>query len=270
MTTLLTALALGLFAQSATAHELWLEPLDYQVAPGGQLQSAIVNGENFEGTRLPYLPQRFRHFIVMTDGRSVQVPGRPGDTPALNMTAQTEGLNVVAYQSTASTITYAEWAKFQKFATHKDFPDIRARHDARGLPESDFKEAYTRFSKSLIGVGNSVGQDRRVGLETELVALTNPYTDNMAGGMRVQLFYGQNVRADEQVEVFAKAPDGSVTVTYVRTNGDGIATVPVQPGYAYQLDAVVLREPVPAIADSTGAAWETLWANLTFSVPSGS
>jgi hypothetical protein len=182
------------------------------------------------------------------------------------MTASREGLNIVAYQSTAATITYANWEKFQKFVDHKDFGDVRPAHDARGLPDADFTESYTRYSKSLIGVGEGVGADVRIGLETEIVALTNPYTDDLTDGMQVQLFYGQDVRSDEQIEVFAKAPSGDVTVTLVRTNGDGIATIPVQSGTAYQLDAVVLRDATgQTLAD--GSVYETLWANLTFQAP---
>ena len=264
---LLSVIAVGVCAQAAAAHELWLEPIEYQVPAGGQLQSVIVNGETFDGTKLPYLPQRFVQFTVSVDGATTDVPGRPGDTPAMTMAAPDEGLTVVAFQSTVATLTYTEWAKFLKFSAHKDFPDIEARHDARGLPREGFKEAYTRFSKSLIGVGDAAGQDSRIGLETELVALTNPYTDDLSGGMQVQLFYGDDVRANEQVEVFDKAPSGEVEVTYVRTDADGIATIPVTPGHAYQLDAVVLREPVAAVAEQTGAVWETLWANITFAVP---
>lgn len=257
----------SIFAAPLAAHELWLEPLDYQIATDGQLQAQIINGQDFDGTTLPYLPQRIRHFVVYSNGRGVQVPGRAGDIPGLNMSAAAEGLHVAAYQSTVSTISYDAWEKFQKFIDHKDFGDIRPIHDARGLPEAGFSEAYTRFSKSLIGVGNAAGSDTRVGLETEIVALTNPYTDDLSSGMRVQLFYGQDMRANEQIEVFAKAPDDSVTVTYVRTDDSGIATIPVTSGYAYQLDAVVLREPSEALAASTNAQWETLWANLTFAAP---
>ena len=266
MFALVTALAFVTSAQNSAAHELWIEPLDYQVQQGGQLQALIKNGENFDGTTLPYIDRRFRHFIVQAEGRSVRVPGRNGDNPTLNMTANREGLNVVAYQSTPATISYATWEKFQKFVDHKDFGDVRPDHDARGLPETGFTESYVRFSKSLIGVGTGAGSDTRIGLETEIVALTNPYTDDLSGGVKVQLFYGQDVRANEQIEVFAKGPDETVEITLVRTDDQGIATIPVVSGTAYQLDAVVLK-PAEGQAAADGAVYETLWANLTFQAP---
>ena len=52
----------------------------------------------------------------------------------------------------------------------------------------------------------------------------------------------------------------------MQTNAEGIAIVPVKAGYAYLLDNVLLREPSEALAQETGAVWETLWAALTFEV----
>ncbi|MEJ6398271.1 DUF4198 domain-containing protein [Yoonia sp. 208BN28-4] len=261
------ALVLSFLAAPLSAHELWLEPLNYQIASDGNLEGQIVNGEAFEGTRLPYLPARFRHFIAFHDGNGSSVGGRPGDTPALNMSAMGDGLHVVVYQSTPSTLNYANWEKFQKFADHKDFDNAGAQHLERGLPLDDFDEVYIRFSKTLIAAGDGAGADLQTGLETELVALTNPYTDDLADGFRVQLFYQGAPRANEQVEMFEKAADGTVTITLHRTDDAGIATLPVTAGYAYMVDAVVLRVPSDAVAEDTGAVWETLWANLTFAVP---
>lgn len=258
---------LALFATPVSAHEFWLEPLAYQVAADGRLEANIVNGQEFSGTQLPYLPQRFRHFIAFNDGQSQVVPGRAGDTPGLNMDVVGEGLNIVVYQALPAIVDYENWEKFENFLTHKDLGDRLARHTERGLPLEGFKEVYSRYSKTLIGVGDAAGNDLRTGLETEIVALTNPYTDDVSGGMRVQLFYGQDVRANEQIELFEKAPDYSVSITLHRTDADGIATLPVKPGYSYMADAVVIREPQGQIAADTNAAWETLWANLTFAVP---
>jgi hypothetical protein len=261
------ALCLALVAGPALSHEFWLEPLAYQVPADGRLEANIVNGQFFEGIKLAYVPQRIARFAIYAGGEVSEIQDRAGNTPGLNQPALADGLNVVVYQSTVSTVTYENWEKFQRFVVHKDFGDVLTRHRERGLPEENFKEAYTRYSKTLIGVGDGTGSDLRTGLETEIVALTNPYTDDLSAGMRVQLFYGEAVRADTQVEIFEKAPDGSVLVTTTRTDADGIATIPVKPGHAYMLDAEVLREPTAELAAETEGVWETLWANLTFMAP---
>lgn len=256
-----------LSAVPAAAHEFWIEPTAYQIAPDGILQADIVNGQDFGGTAQVYFPQRFEHFVVVADELAQNVQGRTGDRPALNQAPITEGLNIVAYQARNATVGYETWEKFQGFVDHKDFGDVLSLHQARALPDSEFQEVYSRYSKTLIGVGDSIGADRRTGLETELVALTNPYTDDLSDGFSVQLYYQRDVRADVQIEVFEKSSAGDVVITYYRTDTDGIATFPVNVGHSYMVDAVVLREPSAALAAQTGAVWETLWANLTFGVP---
>ena len=261
------ALVLSIVATPLAAHEFWIEPLSYQVAPDVNLEADIVNGEEFSGGKLAYLPQRFADFVLFAGDQAVRVTGRPGDTPALSQAPVAEGLNIAGYQANNATVDYESWEKFQRFVDHKDFGDVRSLHDARGISPDGFKEVYSRYAKTLIGVGNSEGADRRLGMRTEIVALTNPYTDDLADGMRVQVYYGNDVRADTQVELFEKASDGSVSIGLFRTDAEGIATLPVRAGYEYMVDAVVLREPSAELAERTGAVWETLWANLTFAVP---
>jgi len=260
-------LAFTLFAAPLQAHELWIEPLAYQVGPQSIAAADVVNGELFEGTKLAYLPQGFQRFVAINGGQFTNVSGRIGDRPALQLEPLGEGLHIIAYQSNISTIGYTEWEKFLKFADHKDLGDVAAAHDARGIPTVDFDEAYSRYSKSLIAVGDGTGEDRRLGFITEIVALDNPYTTDDIQEMRLQLFYDGEVRANEQIEIFEKDKDGLVTVTLYRTDEEGIATVPVSAGKRYMADAVVLREPSAKLVSETGAVWETLWANLTWAVP---
>ena len=260
-------LLLSLFATPSLAHELWLEPHAYQIAPDAMLKADIVNGEEFEGTNLPYLPDNIVNFVAFAGSDAARVVGRVGDLPALNFAAVATGLNIVAYQTRPATVNYASWDKFQQFVDHKDLGDVRPLHDARGLPDANFDEVYGRFAKTLIATGDGTGADRRVGMETELVALKNPYTDDLSDGMQVQLHYRNALRGNEQIEVFEKAPDGTVTISLYRTNAEGIGTFPVKQGHTYMVDAVVLREPNDQLAAATGAVWQTLWANLTFAVP---
>ncbi len=261
------ALIFCLFSTPLAAHEFWIEPIEYQVAAEGNLEAHIVNGEEFAGAKLSYLPQRFVNFVLFSGDQSARVEGRPGDLPALQQEPIGEGLNIAAYQANNATVDYQNWEKFQRFVDHKAFGDVLSRHEARGLPLTDFKEVYSRHAKTLIGVGNSEGADRRVGLETEIVALDNPYTDDLSDGFSVQVYYRNDLRPNTQVEVFEKGSDSRVAIGLYQTNADGIATFPVKPGYAYMVDAVVLREPGAELAERSGAVWETLWANLTFAVP---
>lgn len=251
----------------ATAHELWLEPEAYQVAADGRLVGDIVNGQNFDGITLAYIPQRIVNYAVFSGRAQAPIDMRAGDTPGLNAAPVAEGLNIVAYQSTVTTIEYATWDKFASFVAHKDLGITLEEHLAKGYPQDNFAEAYSRYSKTLIGVGHGAGSDKRTGLETEFVALTNPYTDDLSAGMQVQLFYQRFARPNAQVEVFDKAPDDTVTITLTRTDAQGIATIPVTPGHSYMLDAIVIRDPSPDLVAALGGVWETLWANLTFAVP---
>jgi hypothetical protein len=173
---------------------------------------------------------------------------------------------VIAYEATTARVGYETLEKFASFAAHKDFDGAVPRHRARGLPETDFGEAYSRHVKALVAVGDGAGQDRALGLATEIVALENPYTFG-GSALPVQVLYRQDPRPDAQVELFEKAPDGRVAITYHRTDARGIARLPVKPGHEYLADAVVLREPGAQLAQDRDVVWETLWAALTFAVP---
>ncbi|MGY3438656.1 MULTISPECIES: DUF4198 domain-containing protein [unclassified Marinovum] len=250
---------------AATAHEFWIDPHAWQLKAGEPITADIRVGQDFEGPAFSFLPHRIRRFDIVMDGVTTPVESRAGDKPALAMAAPADGLAVVVHATTDYQLTYSEWAKFESFLTTKDWVPLLDEHKARGLPETGFRERYSRYAKALIAVGDGAGSDSAVGLETEIVALANPYTDDLADGMPVQVFYQGAPRADAQIELFAKGPDGSVDVSQIRTDDAGTAIFPVQPGYRYLVDAVVLRSIEPAQPDDP--VWESLWAALTFAVP---
>ena len=247
----------------ATAHEFWLEADGYQVPTDGNIVVDLKNGENFAGTTLSFFGRNITRFDVVLGDDLRPVTGRMGDRPALDTPAPAEGLAIVVHETTPSFVNYKDWAKFQKFADHKDFAGWRVQHEALYFPDPPFKERYTRHAKALIGVGDGAGADRVLGLKTEFVALTNPYAADFAGTMRVQVLYQGTPRPNAQVEVFDRPAAGDVGVTLHRTNAEGSAEVPVAPGHDYLFDAVVIE---PIMGEDT-AVWDTFWAALTFGVP---
>ncbi len=250
---------------SAHAHELWLDSKQFQPPEGEKVEIELRNGQNFKGINLSYFNNRTKRFFWMQNGARQDVRSRSGDVPAMSVAIDDEGLIVVVYESTPSILTYNSWEKFANFINHKDFPDAKNSHTNRGLPLKGFKEQYHRYSKTLVARGHGKGSDRNFGLETEFVAQTNPYVDDLEAGFRAQLWYGKKPRKNAQVEIFERDPEGAVVTFYLRTDLHGRVTIPVKAGFDYLLDAVVLRESMPETHD--GAVWESLWAAMTFSVP---
>ena len=253
----------------ALAHEFWIEPETYQVAPGAPLKGYFKNGENFKGASLSYFDRSAARFEMRAEGQTTVITPRSGDSPALDVPAPVEdGLVSVVHETTPSFVTYREWAKFMKFVTHKDFASAEADHNAAGWPQENFRERYTRHAKVLFAVGSGLGMDQAMGLKTEFTALTNPYAAGFDNVMHVALTFEGAPRPDAQVEVFDRAPDGEVTVTLHRTDAAGEARIAVTPGHSYLFDAVVLQAATDqGDKPERPILWDTFWAALTFAVP---
>lgn len=224
-------------------------------------------GQNFGGASQAYIPHQFRRFDYAYNDQTAPVAGRMGDRPAARIETSSEGLMVLIHATTDLKITWDEFEKFESFVKHKDAEWVLDEHRSEGSSQVDVAEAYSRYAKSLVAVGSGAGSDFETGLETEIVALENPYVDDMADGIDVRVLYQGKPRISEQVEVFEKSEDGEVTVFTLQTDGSGTATIPVKSGHHYMLDSVVLRKPSEELANSRSVLWESLWANLTFAIP---
>lgn len=257
-----------LCAPMAFAHEFWIEPSEFQVKSDTPFVADLSNGQLFAGTRQSFFEDRNTRLDVTMGERTAPITGRMGDRPAIQLPAPAQnGLMIITHEAAPSTITYTEWAKFLKFVAHKDFKDAAATHAARGWATEKFTETYTRHSKSLVAVGRGEGSDRELGLQTEFVALDNPYSVDFDGTLDVSLLYQGAPRSDAQIEIYARDAADAVTVTITRTDENGLAAIPLQAGMTYMLDAVVLRPAKGATTVAAGPVWETLWASMTFAMP---
>lgn len=258
--------ALALLAAPAQAHEFWIAPQEYQVAPAAPVIASLLVGSGFKGAPQSFFPRRFARFEVRMGETNIPVEGRLGDIPAMNMALPGEGLAVVIHETKGDSLRYRERALFEGFVAEKDLGDILQRHAARGLPELEFREAYTRYAKALVAIGDGAGQDTAVGLLTEIVALANPYTDDLSAGLPVRVLYKGVPRADAQVELFARLPGGEVDTSTHRTDAAGVAVLPVVPGVEYLVDAVVMEDTGNDDPEA-GPVWHSAWAALSFKVP---
>jgi uncharacterized GH25 family protein len=255
------------FAGPIYAHEFWISPVEFEVDVQSPIAAHFRVGQDFKGGSHSYLSRYTARHELHRTGAILEMSAREGDRPAMQHPGLEDGLAVLVHETTDSTLTYREFDKFVNFIKHKDFEGLPEAHLARGLPDVGFVESYRRFAKSLIAVGSGAGQDRQVGLEIEIVALSNPYTDDLSEGMAVQVLLNARPRAHVQVEVFSR-PAGTkepALIQLYRTDADGIARFPVLTGHDYMIDNVALRPVEPTSTDDP--VWHSIWANLTFAVP---
>ncbi len=230
-TLFVSALAAVLGSASMTlGHEFWIEPTEFQVQNDEAVVADLRNGELFEGTSLSFSERRNTRMEAVMGDAVTPVAGRMGDRPAIQLPAIGEdGLLILVHEAAPATVSYRDWAKFLRFAAHKDFDTAEAIHIARGWAQDDFEERYTRHSKALIAVGDGAGADRALGLATEFVALDNPYAADFDGTMDVALLYDGAPRSDAQIEVYARDAQDQVTVSIA---ADGCARACRHPRHA--------------------------------------
>lgn len=263
----------GLLAILATfpadAHEFWVMPERFQLEVGETIDIDLREGDNFAGKSISYHPRRFHRFELSTPTGIEMVLGKDDAVPAASLKFDKAGLNVLAYQSKLSLLTYNSYEKFTNFLESMQLNWAIAEHDRRGLARENVREAYFRYAKALVQVGNEpAGADAAIGMPLELVALNNPYlsaSGPQATTLSVQLYYKGDVYADYPLFVFRRTATG-VDKKWYRTDAQGIAAIDLPRGGDYQINAVHLQAANDRMTSIFGAVWQTLWASMTLAI----
>ena len=288
--TLLSLLLVFLFSMPAKAHEYWLYPLGDQWEVGGVLALDIRNGDNFVGSAFPYDPSGLERGSLITpthDGKK-ELSGRLGDYPAVKFQVDEPGLHLVSLETTRRNLTYDSLCKFETFLDYHGITDVLARHEQRGLSESDVVEHYYRFCKALVLVNaNEVAElSRQNGLadtalsnqvapesentdtaleaqgqRLEIVALNNPIG---AEQLRLQLQFEGQPLGNRQIELFHENAEKLTARNTAVSDTNGYVTFDVSGEGNYLVNSVHVLEP----DDGSEADWISLWSSLFFKQPS--
>ena len=262
LATIVLCAGLLLVSAAAQAHEFYLQPDSYTAKAGEPLAVRHHVGTRFNGNELPWITNWNVRSEMWQGGAKTDVSGTDGDRPTLTVTPQADGLLTLAHQSNHSTYAPATWEKFETYLRKEGLGDIVALHEARDLGDRPPKEAYSRFAKSLVAIGDGAGSDDPVGLKIELVALENPYTFPVDQPLPVQVLFDGKPLAGVTVKVF----DGVDTeaVDHIITDANGQVMIPPGGPGPYLLNAIHMIEPVSQTKIAQAADWESFWASLTF------
>ena len=274
---LLLLLILG-FYQCVIAHEMWLEPVKFEIAKGDKLLAHEKVGQNFKGNKYAYLRSSYEKLNYTINDITHPLSPRLGSLPAIQQAIEEEGLLILSAMTTRSKLTYKDRKIFEKFLKTEGLEWVFKAHKERGLPEIGFTEVYRRFPKSLVKVGKGLGNDKALGFPLEWVALTNPYqVKDVNDKVELQLLWQGKPYVGVKVNVFNKIrPEtgksltvraSAVIQTEYFTNEKGIISLSLNQNSEYLINAVKMIEPDSITSHKYNAVWESLWASMTFDVP---
>lgn len=245
-----------------SAHEFWLEPINFKIKVNEELQAHEKVGQDFKGNTYAYLESSYKSLNLTIGDKKRAVKSRLGDLPAVNMLVEEEGLAILSAVTTPSDITYETWGKFSSFIKSKGLDWVFDAHKKRNLPTKNFVESYRRYAKSLIKVGNGEGNDKVLGLTFEWVLETNPYTST-TGSIKAQLLWEGKPHANAHVSVFNRM-GGKLIKSELMTDELGGVEIPRAGGGQFLINAVNMIEAPIKMATQRSAVWESRWASITY------
>lgn len=260
---ILSGLIIMFGSASASGHEFWVEPSTFVLERDSRIGVRLCVGDGFEGWSLARNTQRIEKFVVAGPSGEQPIVGLDGSDPAGIARFTTPGGYVIAYRSNRA-FTELPAVEFEEYLRDKGLEKIVALRKQRGASDGKVREVYSRHSKALINVGDPGDSvvDRAMGLSLELVAEPELRRADADGLRSFQLLHDGKPLAGALVS--ATRPGTTDGDLQVRTGADGRASFRLRAPGMWRVAAVHLIEPPRDVA----ADWESLWASLTFELPS--
>lgn len=255
-----------LLAAPLFAHDLYIMPQQFTVAPGSTLAIEFHNGDSFPVSEAAPTPARLRNAQIITANSVVPIEDlKQDDKITLGHVPVSAPGELLITVSTVPNFIELEPSKFLDYLKEEGLQTVirwRAEHQADGKPG---RERYTKFAKSLASSGASAGDlyKHAVGFDIEFIPEVDPTAMKAGGLLPVRVYLRGKPAPDLQVEAASSTASGSQTKIVGRTDSDGRIAIPIDAPGKWRLHTLYMEPcPSPTIAD-----WDSFWASLTFEVP---
>ncbi len=259
-------------APAVSAHDFWLQPDTFQVAPGATTTMSLQVGHGGNRQKSLMTADRVTRFDSFSIGSHLD------RRPELKL-GDANVDTILHFPKTGLQLLV-----FETNGTYSDLPDIRfndyiafegmtpaleLRQKTR-TTTADGKEVYSRRAKALIQVGPYNKSDdaiamKPVGMSLEIVPLANPYAPAFRGELRVRIYYYGKPVAGATVMMNNLQFDDRPT-QIIKSDAQGNATLTIPRIGEWQAN-VVWTKP---ITGDPKADYETMFSSLTFGYAPGS
>jgi uncharacterized GH25 family protein len=251
------------------AHDMFLRPDSFFVAPGGTISVRVLNG-TFSKSENAVTRDRVRDLSLVTpDGVTHPDTSEWDDrgdttTSSLRIRASASGTYVIGASIRPRELRL-EAKEFNAYLASDGLPDVleaRRRDDQLGAAA---RERYSKHVKAVVQVGDRRTDefDTALGYPAELIPLENPYSVRVGGTLRLRAVVDGEPVANQLVVAGGRTPSGArLAPQSVRTDSAGIATIRLSSRGAWYVKFIHMER---AVAD-TSIDYESKGATVTFGV----
>jgi uncharacterized GH25 family protein len=252
---LAAAVALAWAAQAA-AHDTWLRPHAFRLAPGATLRLELTSGGAFPELDWAPEPERLSLARVRLVGVTADVPKGTRGEHALVLTTplRAGGVAAVWVSTKPVTLTLQE-AEVEEYL-HEIGAAEALRQWSQRKPPRAWRERYRKHAKTLVQVGglSDDAWGRPVGLELEIVPEADPFALRPGESLPVRVLKRGTPLAG--FPLAAAAPGAERRL--VTTDAEGRARVGIDRPGPWLLAGTEIRPK--------GGAWESDFTTLTLEV----
>ena len=270
----------------AQAHEFWINPVPNPLQVGDTARLTLQVGEFFRGDTLPFAgPQTvaLRQYSKAGVRDLAPLLTMRATLPVLALPLATVGTQMVIFDSQPNFISLPA-DRFHAYLHDEGLDFIKATRITAGTAAKPGRERYRRFVKTLMRVDAAAAQPDtaaapaakdmtyavRAGQQLELVPLSDPLTMAPGDALGVQVLLDGAPLAGALVKAWNKGGagasgqrEGQTVIVRATTSADGQVTVNL-PYAGPWMVSVVHMVPAVGVKDID---WDSLWGNLSFSVP---
>ena len=258
--------ALTVTTAVAVAHDMFLKPAQFFVAPNTPIPAVLLNG-TFDKSMNSINRARLADISIVTPTGRTQLDttawNPKGDTSRVSFQAGAGGTYVLGVSTKPNAIEM-EAKDFNAYLTEDGLPDELARRETKGELKTDAHERYEKHVKSIVQVGDtrSAGFATVLGYPAEIVPIDNPYDLPKGGSLRLRVLVDGKSVSGQYVTFGARTASGGIIAERgVRSGADGVATIAVTSPGIWYVKFINMRK-LPTQPD--GITHQSKWATLTF------
>jgi uncharacterized GH25 family protein len=238
------------------AHELWLEPINFNFNNKELFKTNINIGQDFMGSPFGFYSPNKKSLYLENRNKVTKLSQRDGDFPAIQMLISEQGFHVLNYETNNEFLKYDSVEKFEDFVKEQGLQSTIDKFDRNKIPT----ENYRRFAKVLITDGNKGFFIQKSKLDFEIIALSTPYKLKNSF-FEFQLFEKNKPLGNWQITIFSK-DENNTYKEKIKTNSNGVGKIRTIKNRTYLLSAVKLNKANYFQKLKFKSDWFSLWASL--------